>query len=104
GQSHRPPRLPAVPPTGTPSPPIRHFSGQPGDPVPRLRPGCDGWFDQTTPFQPPHSPDCTMDKWSTAELRTADPATRAEADVRAVLSALQGLSGPAEVEVQPRFA
>jgi hypothetical protein len=45
-----------------------------------------------------------MDKWSTPELRTAGPATRAEADVRAVLSALQGLSGPAEVEVQPRFA
>jgi serine/threonine-protein kinase len=42
-----------------------------------------------------------MDNGSTSEPRTAGPATQAEADVHAALSALLGLSEPTEVEVEP---
>ncbi len=45
-----------------------------------------------------------MDTPSAAELRPLGPATRADAEVRAVLSALRGLSSPAEVQAEtPTF-
>jgi hypothetical protein len=60
---------------------------------------CGRGYDQAVASTMPYDPVCTMDVPCTSETHDARPAIRAQAEIRAVLAALQDLSVPAEVGV-----